>query len=284
MEQQNLFNACNFQLNPQWSWPGGVDNGGGWEVCNFTARTIRVESFLCPSDQRKGNRNNKVFTWGAWDASQQANYCENLGGNRFYYGGQPNGIAYYHGSTPNNSLVANWNEAATRTTLGFAHVADGLSMTAFFSEIVKGDGTDPNSSSDSLGMFYSTTTAANTALPNPNVDIASNEFINSKLCDSSLSRNFSWRGERWICQDIGRGGPYSHTSPPNRKSCYYSDSQGANPFSYEAISTAGSAHPGGVNVLFGDGSVRFIKNSVDYRTWYFIGSRNGGEVISADSL
>ncbi len=48
-------------------------------------------------------------------------------------------------------------------------------------------------------------------------------------------------------------------------------------------STASSRHSGGVNVLFSDGSIRFIKSSVNLETWSALGSKNGGEVISADS-
>lgn len=44
-----------------------------------------------------------------------------------------------------------------------------------------------------------------------------------------------------------------------------------------------SAHPGGVNVLLADGSVKFIKDSVNPVTWRALGTMNGGEVISADS-
>jgi prepilin-type processing-associated H-X9-DG protein len=44
-----------------------------------------------------------------------------------------------------------------------------------------------------------------------------------------------------------------------------------------------SRHPGGVNALMGDGSVRFIKESVALQTWRALGTRNGGEVVSADS-
>jgi prepilin-type processing-associated H-X9-DG protein len=49
------------------------------------------------------------------------------------------------------------------------------------------------------------------------------------------------------------------------------------------MNTANSYHPGGVNVGLCDGSVRFIKESIALPTWRAIGSRNGGEVISADS-
>ena len=44
-----------------------------------------------------------------------------------------------------------------------------------------------------------------------------------------------------------------------------------------------SLHPGGANVLLGDGSVRFIKQSINLLTWQALSSRSVGEVISADS-
>jgi prepilin-type N-terminal cleavage/methylation domain-containing protein/prepilin-type processing-associated H-X9-DG protein len=44
-----------------------------------------------------------------------------------------------------------------------------------------------------------------------------------------------------------------------------------------------SLHPGGGNVLMGDGSVRFVKASVNLRAWQALSSRNGGEVISAEA-
>ena len=48
-------------------------------------------------------------------------------------------------------------------------------------------------------------------------------------------------------------------------------------------SEADSFHPGGVNTLMGDGSVRFIKDSINLRTWWALGTKAGGEVISSDS-
>ena len=44
-----------------------------------------------------------------------------------------------------------------------------------------------------------------------------------------------------------------------------------------------SRHPGGVNLLLGDGSVRFIKDSIDRQVWRALGTIAGGEVLSADS-
>jgi len=52
---------------------------------------------------------------------------------------------------------------------------------------------------------------------------------------------------------------------------------------YAAL-TARSYHPGGVNALFADGSVRFVKGSIAGATWRALGTVSGGEVISADAL
>ena len=44
-----------------------------------------------------------------------------------------------------------------------------------------------------------------------------------------------------------------------------------------------SYHPGGVDVLMADGSVRFVKSSIDGMVWRGLGTVAGGEVISADT-
>ena len=72
------------------------------------------------------------------------------------------------------------------------------------------------------------------------------------------STQSNWASCRFGCQGCG-------TSP------------GAN---YANVS---SLHPGGVNAGFADGSVRFIKNSINMLTWMQLGTKAGGEVISSDS-
>jgi prepilin-type processing-associated H-X9-DG protein len=50
---------------------------------------------------------------------------------------------------------------------------------------------------------------------------------------------------------------------------------------YAAV-TSRSYHPGGVNILLGDGSVRFVKSTIDGMAWRALGTVAGGEVISSD--
>ena len=44
-----------------------------------------------------------------------------------------------------------------------------------------------------------------------------------------------------------------------------------------------SLHPGGANFAMADGSVKFIKNSISVNTYRGLGTRAGGEILSADS-
>jgi len=48
---------------------------------------------------------------------------------------------------------------------------------------------------------------------------------------------------------------------------------------YQHVEDATSPHTGGVNALFGDGSVRFVRNSIAPATWTGLGTRAGGEVL-----
>ncbi len=52
----------------------------------------------------------------------------------------------------------------------------------------------------------------------------------------------------------------------------------------EGMFTASSFHPGGVNVLLMDGSVRFARDSIDRSVWRALSTRSGGEAVSSDSF
>ena len=70
---------------------------------------------------------------------------------------------------------------------------------------------------------------------------------------------------------------------PNRYCCEYQD-QNVDWRATITLQNASSNHPGGVNVLFMDGSVRFVKSSVNWQPWYAIATPDGNEAIAADQL
>ena len=84
------------------------------------------------------------------------------------------------------------------------------------------------------------------------------------LCQATTSRQWDFKGEVWTCHDSGRGGGYYHIQPPNRKAC--------NAAGYDTLIGASSYHPGGVNLLLLDGSVKFAKNGIAIRTWHALGT------------
>jgi prepilin-type processing-associated H-X9-DG protein len=79
-------------------------------------------------------------------------------------------------------------------------------------------------------------------------------------------------GARW-----GDGRPYYHSfntiMPPNGPSCTQNFDGGW------SMMAATSRHAGGVQVVMGDGSVRFIAQSINLTTWQGLGTRAGGETL-----
>jgi prepilin-type processing-associated H-X9-DG protein len=71
---------------------------------------------------------------------------------------------------------------------------------------------------------------------------------------------------------------YNHHATPNalRPDCITYHNPG--------WKTARSFHPGGVNALFCDGHVLFVKESVDPVIWRSVATRAGGEVVSASNF
>ena len=70
---------------------------------------------------------------------------------------------------------------------------------------------------------------------------------------------------------------YDHVMTPNQPSCQNENWN----LTYSTYATS-SEHPGGVNVLFADGSVRFISNSIARPVWRAMGTRDGNEAVSVE--
>jgi prepilin-type N-terminal cleavage/methylation domain-containing protein/prepilin-type processing-associated H-X9-DG protein len=71
--------------------------------------------------------------------------------------------------------------------------------------------------------------------------------------------------------------PFIPAGGPSRENPPYTNVGSAH--SHKA---ARSKHPGGVNVVFGDGSLRFVADSIALATWRAMGTMNGAEVVAAE--
>ena len=101
---------------------------------------------------------------------------------------------------------------------------------------------------------------------------------------SNSSNIADYRGYRWI-MGIPGATMFNSVQTPNEgphNGCRFGCGVGCNTDSSWTV-PASSTHPGGVNVLFADGSGRFIKNTINRKTWWALSTRALGEVVSSDS-
>jgi prepilin-type N-terminal cleavage/methylation domain-containing protein/prepilin-type processing-associated H-X9-DG protein len=155
--------------------------------------------------------------------------------------------------------------------LGFpqsvATVTDGSSQTAAASEQLLG-----------IAGPYSQPSA--TPVPNPWYR-AMARLAAAPLTDAGCATaSDGWllnRGSSWWDGNY-QNALYNHYLPPNatRPDCIVYHNPG--------WKDARSFHPGGVNLLYCDGHVAFVKDTVNLGIWQAIATRAGGEVVSADAL
>lgn len=274
MEQVATYNAINWTFGARWDHASGVPSYALDDQPNQSALVTVINSFLCPSDPYPGGSSTETIA-GVVKQIGNFSYPANIGLNRRITGGvaganwQISGPAY---------VGSNWDTAVNKT-VNMGSFVDGTSTTAIFSEWVKGPGTvGPGNYKNYIGITYKFSAGENSA--SYPTDLQFNQSC-ARTVISLGNQSDTWVGEWW---GYGASCIYSHTMQPDRLSCDYSDIGGVDERGTITGRTATSLHPGGVNVLFMDGSVRFIKASINIQSWYAIGTVNNGEVVSSDSL
>jgi prepilin-type N-terminal cleavage/methylation domain-containing protein/prepilin-type processing-associated H-X9-DG protein len=264
MEQQNVYGMIDFTRaqSHQMTASGSPVN------INYQAYDTAQGLYICPSDPNTGQ------------VISENNYRYNFGGST-PYGGAVN--------TQNHTIRTDVSLGNGAFTYGLAlrtsDFTDGLSNTAFFSERTKGSGrnnaTDLPTLSDIITMPGRTDSLVS-------VDTMFNACASYKPVVDTF--NFMSAG-RWLeGDDYSNGWPfaaydgtmYNHVAPPNWKSidCGNYSSIPDTPGEH-AIISARSAHPGVVNVCYGDGHVSTVADGIDLQVWRAIGTRSGGESVTA---
>ncbi len=254
IEQQALANSYNYQ------WSDYVASAVTNFAPNFTVMFTQVNVFLCPSDGNPGDNRSVTGPSGAKPTTNN-NYPNNMGMEPIITGGRLNGPSWYLGG-----------DSRMGTVLTLAGVTDGTSNTVIVSEWVKGNA---GANKPGPGAIYDLAPMTGAATILNQKDVAT--------CQAQNTIKWDYKGQFWTSQSTARGGGYWHIMTPNKKGC---NTSGTNISYLDVGSLIGpsSNHPGGVNMLFLDGSVKFVKDSIGYQAYYGISTVSGGEVVSADAL
>jgi prepilin-type N-terminal cleavage/methylation domain-containing protein/prepilin-type processing-associated H-X9-DG protein len=278
LEQTPLYNA----YNCMWSADAGV---------NSTVTYNNVTSFLCPSENLRSRPN---FPWAP------TNYVGNHGSPGVIRMWSGTVVEFFTCSISGTNTPGGWGPGtcwwgadANLGIFGFESVTDGTSSTALFSEKLYGNAAlgalTPGSPYAKRGIWYVSGVSIDYnnlggtgGVPGAIKSLQACQSIPGTQADTGAGwlNGFSWAlGYPW--HTVVQG--YHHYNTPNKLSCLNPD-PGESWGGKAGMSTATSNHTGGVNVCMCDGSVRFIKDTVAPQTWWAVGSRNQGEVLSQDQF
>ncbi len=261
LEQQAIFNSCNFSLAPDTPDPS-----------NTTVNVTFINTLICPSDMPPTLITVSNFPHAShnYNMNVGSNYpvCGNISAANMpspAFTGQPNGPFFENSRTSP------------------ADFTDGMSNTVAISETVRSQQSS-TFANDPLNVFLIT---GNNSTSGPAIT-SDADYVSLCLSLGSTTTQFqATKGVRWYYGAPGHS-MYNHRRPPDDKQ---PDCRGGLPhsirtdpiWSWLSLNIAArSRHAGGVNSLMADGSVKFMKDTINVATWQALGSRNGGEVVSAD--
>ncbi|WP_169977310.1 DUF1559 domain-containing protein [Tautonia rosea] len=267
MEGTNQYNALNFDVHGSNTGAGA----GAW----FTAWVTVNNTWLCPSDgENNGGLRERETITGQWPNGSGpinpatgapptvvpvSNYPGSFGDNYCIGGLTPPGGPW---ETPVGTVLA---PGAPRIGwAGFWGTNFNETLSARGPGRLRGFFSYRNSGIGPVNLASVRDGTSNT--------IIVGETLPYQVADSNFYMN--------------NGSTFGTTVPINWKTPEAPAVQFGSPnwrsrFSY-ASKGAKSEHPGGANFLFADGSVKFLKESINIVVYCALGSRNGGEVVSAD--
>jgi prepilin-type N-terminal cleavage/methylation domain-containing protein/prepilin-type processing-associated H-X9-DG protein len=271
LEQASMYSTFNLDHN--------LDQFGSATAPGFNDTGMRqiVNSFVCPSDPS----NTKIDPGLGYQ-----NYFANAGataapeyGTDFVNQEPQSNLMGPFGFTISGRTAAQFLDAAkTQPNPEFRkasiarlqQIIDGTSNTALFSETLHGN----------------SATGASTDIPaNPFLIInliavgSFNNYTPPADCDGPPVTRIVYRGQQYY-RSLFSNYYYCHTQTPNSKRLDCGTAVEVARFHVAARSN----HPGGVNVAMCDGSVRFVKDSVNITPWRALGTRGNGEIVSADAF
>jgi len=264
LEQNAIYSSINFNYAPEPApEPDDPTYSSVAYSINSTAYNTKIAIFLCPSDGNAGKTNIN-------------SYHASVGTTTYNIG--------------RTDIVANTTPASSgvygmQVCYGISDITDGSSNTIAYAEALCGD-TNVAGPRPANGTGPSNSTLAANQLDASSVGIV-NVQKDLQACSTAFQTTFGAndRGYRWGAGIMGYA-LFNTIAPPNGGGVYKWNScrvDCCDQTQSAHYQNATSNHSGGVNVLAADGSVKFIKNSVSFPTWWALGTRSNGEVLSSDS-
>ena len=257
VEQTPLYNAFNFY------W--GIDeNTDPMKSIQSTALNTQVRAYLCPTDPASGSSYSNSNSYFA-SVGTTTNFINTGSGN----------------PAPMASLQSAGMFGFQRS-YGIRDATDGTSNTIAFAESTVGN---PNQQKGSknvgmTGVSIPSTAQVMNAASNPQATLSGLAVCNAAFSGRTYNID-QQRGKNWAHGAMAFTLFNTVAKPNSSDSWTYCSSSGSGAAS--TYSEADSYHPGGINCLMSDGSVKFMKDSVNQNIWWALGTRAGGEVISADA-
>jgi prepilin-type N-terminal cleavage/methylation domain-containing protein/prepilin-type processing-associated H-X9-DG protein len=252
LEQQAFYDAANFQLGsegPLAPLPLGI-------YANFTIGSIKIGFFQCPSDSENRFQVPPTFLGGALSVvnSTKGNYAGSWGNTYWGQDAPPPSTVFVDpgGAGPAVFLPSAFGHRSVR----LSGVTDGLSATVFAAEVTQG------ALYDQRGLMWAT--------------VMGGAYFNTRYTPNKFRDYYGIEhdGDRMFPPDACVSEPWK------RLPC----AQGVDGLGLRTFAGSKSRHPGGVNVLFGDGSSRFVKETIGHVIWIGLNSIAGGEVVGADQF
>jgi prepilin-type N-terminal cleavage/methylation domain-containing protein/prepilin-type processing-associated H-X9-DG protein len=251
LEQQTLFDAFNAELGSE----GPMAPLALGFFANATVGVTKVSTFQCPSDYDRGFQIPEAYAGGALSANRfsKGNYAASWG-NTYWGQDQPAPGSFL--SDPTTGQPASFLDSAFGHDgmIRFSNFRDGQSNTVIASEVTQGD------LNDQRGMVWSSVMGGGSYTSR----YGPNRFKDYYLVENDADR----LNDLLFCSN----------RPRQDLPCQSAIGNDA----LRSFTGAKSRHPGGVNALFGDGSVRFTKETITHPIWMALNSIDGGEVTSAD--
>jgi len=277
MEGTSAYNAVNMYVN--------ANDGGGAAYAFYTAYSLTFNTWLCPSDGTNGGGKLPNGQFGAGNPKGQ--YCNQVLDPTTKQNTTWTPVSNYAGSIGDNYAggplcggCLPWetypNPPAGRAKIGW----DGYWGTYFG---------QPGGFTAGTGIMRGFFDYRGTQVP-PSIsgvtDGTSNTIVVGEVIPSRAADSNFW------FQNGGTAGTTvpinwnSNTVDPTLANCSNQWQNSTAPLGCRFGAAAkgfASLHPGGSNFLFADGSVHFMKQTLAIPVYCALGSRAGGEVISADN-